>query len=72
MRPQTALLIAYLRQNGSGTGLDFLKHLGILSYTRRIFEAKQYLQPNEMIESRIIRTETGKHIALYELFRVPI
>lgn len=36
MSPQDRMLLDYLIENGSITGLEALKHLGILSYTKRI------------------------------------
>ena len=70
MKPSCSLLLAYLRQHGSITPLESVKALGIMALSQRVGELRKLMPPNEMIESRIIRTETGKRVAEYSLFRV--
>lgn len=43
MTQQQSLIFEYLKENKSATGLELLKHCGVASWSKRIFQLNQIL-----------------------------
>jgi hypothetical protein len=70
MKPSTAQVLALLRERGEAglTPLEALEHVGTLRLGARIFEARDYLEPGEVIVNEWA-VSGGKRYARYVLRR---
>lgn len=72
---QTQAIINYLKTHKTASGLDFVKKLGILCYTKAISEIRaDFAQENKCAihtEFRMVNTRYGKaRVAFYSLVKL--
>ena len=61
---QSEAVLAFLREGNSLTALDALQRFGTLRLGARIYDLQR---AGHRIESRMVRTPSGKHVASYTL-----
>lgn len=74
MITQEQAIVRYLKTHKRASGIDFVKKLGILSYTKRISEIRWGFAPKNgyklVTEMRDVNTRYGKtRVAFYSLVK---
>lgn len=74
MITQEQAIVKYLKTHKRASGIDFVKKLGILSYTKRISEIRWGFAPKNgyrlVTEMRDVNTRYGKtRVAFYSLVK---
>ena len=72
---QAQAIIKYLKTHKKASGLDFVKKLGVMCYTKTISEIRaDFAQENKYAihtEMRVVKTRYGKaRVAFYSLVKV--
>lgn len=72
---QTQAIVKYLKTHKKASGLDFVKKLGVMCYTKVISEIRaDFAQENEYVihtELKTVNTRYGKtRVAFYSLVKV--
>jgi len=61
---QTNQIIAHMKEHGSITGMQALKHYGCFRLAARIYDLRNQ---GHQIEAQTWKTRSGKHVARYWL-----